>query len=80
LFLTSHGQAISRRLQRNYCWMFLILLFVLLVKTTVIKMHESAVEARLVGSADEWVRNAAVATARHWAGLWRLLFLSSMPV
>ena len=69
MFLTSHSQAISRRLRRNYRWMFLILLFALLVKTTFIKMQESAVEAHLVGSADEWVRNAAIPTAQPGTGL-----------
>src|SRR5689334_6697931 len=33
LFLTSTSQALTRRLRRNYCWMFLILLFAWLVKT-----------------------------------------------
>jgi uncharacterized membrane protein len=59
-FLMSQSQAISRRLRRNYCWMFLILLFAWLVKTTFIRMQESAAEAHLVGSVGEWVRNAAV--------------------
>ena len=34
LFLISRGQAISRRLRRNYCWMFLILLLAWLLKIT----------------------------------------------
>src|SRR3974390_2428734 len=33
-FLISLNQAISRRLSRNYCWMFLILLFAWLLKIT----------------------------------------------
>ena len=48
LFLTSTSQALSRRLRRNYCWLFLILLFAWLVKTTFIRMQESAVDAHLV--------------------------------
>ena len=66
LFLTSHSQAISRRLRRNYCWLFLILLVAWLVKTTFIRMQESAVETRLVGSAGEWVRNAAIGPVPGW--------------
>jgi len=31
-FLISLGQAISRRLRRNYCWLFLILLLAWLLK------------------------------------------------
>ena len=66
LFLTSHSQAISRRMRRNYCWMFLILLFAWLIKTTFIRMQESAVETRLVGSVGEWVRNAAIGPVPGW--------------
>lgn len=67
LFLISQSQAISRRLRRNYCWMFLILLFAWLVKTTFIRMQQSATEAHLVTSAGEWVRNAAVGPVPGWA-------------
>src|SRR6476620_6706050 len=48
VFLTSTSQALTRRLRRNYCWMFLILLFAWLVKTTFIRMQESAADAHLV--------------------------------
>ncbi|MEE1612513.1 DUF2270 domain-containing protein [Microvirga sp. CF3016] len=67
LFLTSTSQALSRRLRRNYCWMFLILLLAWLVKTTFIRMQENAVEASLVTSAGEWVRNAAIGPVPGWA-------------
>ena len=66
LFLTSHSQAISRRMRRNYCWLFLILLFAWMIKTTFIRMQESAVETRLVGSVGEWVRNAAIGPVPGW--------------
>ncbi|MBL0408209.1 DUF2270 domain-containing protein [Microvirga aerilata] len=66
VFLTSHSQAISRRLRRNYCWMFLILLFAWLVKTTFIRMQENAVEAHLVTSVSERVRNAAIGPVPGW--------------
>jgi uncharacterized membrane protein len=67
MFLTSTSQALSRRLRRNYCSLFLILLFAWLVKITFIRMHESAAEAHLVGSAEEWVRNAAIGRVPGWA-------------
>jgi len=66
LFLIGQSQAISRRLRRNYCWMFLILLFAWLVKTTFIAMRESVAEAHLVTSVGEWVRNAAVGPMPGW--------------
>jgi uncharacterized membrane protein len=66
LFLTSHSQAISRRMRRNYCWLFLILLVAWLVKTTFIRMQENAVEADLVTSMSEWVRNAAIGPLPGW--------------
>src|SRR3954451_16663393 len=66
LFLTSQSQAISRRMRRNYCWLFLILLVAWLVKTTFIRMQESAAEARLVQSFDEWIRNAAIGPVPGW--------------
>ena len=66
LFLTSHSQAISRRMRRNYCWLFLILLVAWLVKTTFIRMQENAVEAHLVTSVSEWVRNAAIGPLPGW--------------
>jgi uncharacterized membrane protein len=69
LFLASHSQAISRRLRRNYCWLFLILLFAWLVKTTFIRMEGSATEAHLVGSLGEWVWNAAVGAVPGWVVL-----------
>jgi uncharacterized membrane protein len=69
LFLTSHSQALSRRMRRNYCWLFLILLFAWLVKTTFLRMQESATETHLVSSVGEWVRNAAVGPVPGWAVL-----------
>jgi uncharacterized membrane protein len=66
LFLTSHSQALSRRMRRNYCWLFLILLCAWLIKTTFIRMQESAAEAHLVQSFDEWIRNAAIGPVPGW--------------
>src|ERR1043165_6924157 len=66
LFLTSTSQALSRRMRRNYCWLFLILLLAWLVQTTFIKMQESAADAHLVNSVDEWIRNAAIGPMPGW--------------
>jgi uncharacterized membrane protein len=66
LFLTSTSQALTRRLRRNYCWLFLILLFAWIVKTTFIRMQENAVDAHLVGSVGEWIRNASVGPIPGW--------------
>jgi uncharacterized membrane protein len=60
LFLVSHGQAMSRRLRRNYRWMFLILLLAWLLKTTSTNLPTNAAETHIVGSFAEWVRNAAI--------------------
>lgn len=67
LFLTSTSQALTRRLRRNYCWLFLILLLAWMVKTTFIRMQENAVEAHLVTSVGEWIRNAAIGPIPGWA-------------
>jgi uncharacterized membrane protein len=51
-------QAMSRRLQRNYCWIFLVVLLAWLVKTT------SAVadgHTRLVNTMREFLTNASIA-------------------
>jgi uncharacterized membrane protein len=67
LFLVGHWQAIARRLRRNYCWMFLILLLAWLVRTTTTNLPANATETRLVASAGEWVRNAAIGPVPGWA-------------
>jgi len=57
-FNLSLHQAMARRLQRNYCWIFLVVLLAWLVKTT------SAVtdgHSRLVHTVHEFLQNAAVA-------------------
>ena len=51
-------QAMSRRLQRNYCWIFLVVLLAWLVKTT---SHVADGDARLVHTMNEFLENAAIA-------------------
>lgn len=66
LFLVGRGQAISRRLRRNYCWMFLILLMAWLLKTTSAKSQDNAVQTELVHSVSEWAHNAAIGPLPGW--------------
>jgi uncharacterized membrane protein len=69
LFLVSLRQAMSRRLRRNYCWMFLILLLAWLLRTTSMNLPENAVQTRLVQGFGEWVRNAAIGPLPGWSVL-----------
>jgi uncharacterized membrane protein len=66
LFRISHGQALSRRLRRNYGWMFLILLLAWLVKITSTKLQPSAAAVEFVPSLAEWLQNAAVGPVPGW--------------
>ena len=51
-------QAMSRRLQRNYCWIFLVVLLAWLVKTT---SEVSEGHKRLVHTVHEFLQNAGIA-------------------
>jgi uncharacterized membrane protein len=59
-FSLSFGQAISRRLRRNYCWMFLILLLAWLIKLTSTRPKPDGGQVELVHSLTEWIRNASI--------------------
>jgi len=67
LFLINHSAAMSRRLRRNYRWMFLILLLAWILKTTSTNLPANATETHLVASVAEWVRNAAIGPVPGWA-------------
>ena len=66
LFLVSHREAMSRRLRRNYCWLFLILLLAWLIKTISVRLPASGAETELVASVGEWLRNAAIGPLPGW--------------
>jgi uncharacterized membrane protein len=66
LFLIDLRQAMARRLRRNYCWMFLILLLAWLLKIATRTLPENAAETHLVQSLDEWLRNAAIGPISGW--------------
>jgi uncharacterized membrane protein len=57
-FTITLAEAMSRRLRRNYCWIFLVVLLAWLVKTT---SHFSDGRARLVHSVHEFLENASIA-------------------
>jgi uncharacterized membrane protein len=57
-FTVSLAQAMSRRLQRNYSWIFLVVLLAWLVKTT---SMVSEGRTRLIHTASEFLANAAIA-------------------
>jgi uncharacterized membrane protein len=67
LFLIGRRQATARRLRRNYCWMFLILLLAWLLKTTTTNLPTNAAETHLVPSFGEWVQNASIGPVPGWA-------------
>ncbi len=57
-FTMTRLQAMARRLRRNYCWLFLVLLLAWLVKTT---SAVTTVHPRLVHSLAEFFANASIA-------------------
>ena len=58
LFTLTLWQAMSRRLQRNYCWIFMVVLLAWLVKTT---SQVADGHTRLIHTLNEFLENAAVA-------------------
>ena len=66
VFSISFTRAMSRRLRRNYCWMFCILLAAWLLKTTSAKLQPSGGNVEFVHSASEWFGNAALGPLPGW--------------
>ena len=56
----------SRRLRRNYGWMFLILLLAWLLKITSAKLQPDSGPAEFPLLPGEWLRNAAVGPLPGW--------------
>ena len=65
-FLISLEQAMSRRLRRNYCWLFVILLLAWLLKITSAKLQLGAGQAELGFSLTDWIGNAAIGPLPGW--------------
>ncbi|MBE0576038.1 MAG: DUF2270 domain-containing protein [Desulfuromonadales bacterium] len=59
-FTISRRQAMARRLARNYCWIFLILLGAWMLKTTSAVLQPRTGEAEFVHSGKEFLQNAAI--------------------
>ncbi|THD63424.1 MAG: DUF2270 domain-containing protein [Bradyrhizobium sp.] len=58
-FSVSMSQAISRRLRRTYCWIFLILLAAWLLKTLMVLQFETS-QHRVVASFEAWLAELAI--------------------
>ena len=67
VFIISYSAAISRRLRRNYCWMFAILLLAWVIKITSSKLQKEGVQFEFVQSLQEILANAALGPIPGWA-------------
>nr|WP_256515194.1 DUF2270 domain-containing protein [Alsobacter ponti] len=65
-FLISKRQAFSRRLRRNYGWLFLILLLAWILKITSSKLQPGAGQAEFVQSTRDVLENAALGPFAGW--------------
>jgi uncharacterized membrane protein len=65
-FYISLPQAMSRRLRRNYCWIFMILLLAWLLKTTTAVLQPKEGTAQFIHSTSEWFHNAAIGYVPGW--------------
>jgi uncharacterized membrane protein len=66
-FLITHREAMSRRLRRNYIWMFLILLLAWGLKIATPKLQQEGVHLELVRSFRDIFENAALGPVPGWA-------------
>src|SRR5436190_7497899 len=66
VFLMSMGLAFSRRLRRNYVWMFLILLIAWLLKISSPKLQPDAGPSHFAHSLAEWENAATIGPLPGW--------------
>jgi uncharacterized membrane protein len=66
-FTISLNQAMSRRLRRNYFWMYLILLLAWLLKTTAAMLQMSDSQVKFIHSPAEFLLNASIVGIPGWA-------------
>ncbi len=66
VFLMQYGLAFSRRLRRNYIWMFLILLVAWLLKISSPKLMPADEPGRFARSLSEWTDSAAIGPLPGW--------------
>jgi uncharacterized membrane protein len=67
VFLMGHWLAFSRRLQRNYIWMFLIVLIGWLLKISTPKLMPDGTPGHFAHSLPEWATGAAIGPMPGWA-------------
>jgi uncharacterized membrane protein len=65
-FLITLPAAISRRLRRNYIWMFLVLLLGWVLKLTTPRLQEEGTRRDLVGSLEEMTASATLGPLPGW--------------
>jgi uncharacterized membrane protein len=65
-FNISLQQGMARRLRRNYCWLFLILLLAWVLKTTSAVLQPGLAEFGFVHSPGELLRNAGIVYIPGW--------------
>ncbi|MBS1790166.1 MAG: DUF2270 domain-containing protein [Acidobacteria bacterium] len=65
-FYISLQQGMARRLRRNYCWLFLILLLAWTLKTTSAVLQPGLAELGFVHSPGELLHNAAIVYIPGW--------------
>ena len=65
-FLVSIGTAMTRRLRRNYAWMFLILLLAWILKIATPKLQDQGSSRDMAGSLQEIVGNADLGPLPGW--------------
>jgi uncharacterized membrane protein len=68
-FTLNSYQAMARRLRRTYCWIFLILLFAWLLKTTTVIVQSGKNPAQFVHSWNELLQNAGMGGIPGWTVL-----------
>jgi uncharacterized membrane protein len=65
-FLITIWMAVSRRLRRNYIWMFLVLLVAWSLKIATPRLQEEGARLEAVGSLRDIVENAALGPVPGW--------------
>ena len=67
VFLMGYGLAFSRRLSRNYVWMFLIVLIAWLLKISTPKLMPDGTPGHFAHSLAEWATGATIGPVPGWA-------------
>jgi uncharacterized membrane protein len=66
-FLMSHRTAMSRRLRRNYIWMYLILLLAWVLKVSTPQLEQAAAPRSLLQTVESVVNHAALGPLPGWS-------------